>query len=116
MMLDSFTLKLLFFVCGVLLGIYLPLAGLYLLSSIRKGPSGFRLVWTTFLRVILVLFGFLVLLVAIGMVTEIFPVIEQLEKRIEYYTWLGGGAIFAFFAGAILFFVGIWKAWRTRTA
>ena len=42
-MLTSFTLNLLYFVCGVLIGIYLPLAGLYFLRFIRKTPFGFRL-------------------------------------------------------------------------
>ena len=112
-MLTSFTLKLLFFVCGVLLGIYLPLVGLYLLHFIRKTPFGFRLVWTASLRVISVLLGLVVLSIAVGMLVDF---IGQSEYRLKYSAWLGWGVIFAFFAGTILFFVGVWKAWRVRAA
>jgi hypothetical protein len=113
-MLNSFTLKLLFFVCGVLLGLYLPLAGLYLLRFIRKRPSGFRLVWTASLRVILVLFGLLLLMVAAGVLIDFIG--GQSEYQLKYSAWLGWGVIFAFVAGTILFFVGVWKAWRARAA
>ena len=109
-MLDFATIKVLFFVWGVLLGIYLPLAALYLFRFIRKRPSGFRLVWTAGLRVILVLFGFFVLLLTLGMLTEVRPAFEDFERRQEVNMWLGGGAFFAFLAGAILFFVGVWRA------
>jgi hypothetical protein len=113
-MLTSFTLKLLFFVCGVLLGIYLPLAGLYFLHFIRKTPFGSRLAWKASLRVISVLFGLVLLFTALGVLIE--SIGGQSEYQLKYSAWLGWGAIFAFFAGAILFFVGVWKAWRARAA
>ena len=113
-MLTSFTLKLLFFVCGVLLGIYLPLAGLYFLHFIRKTPFGFRLVWEASLRVIWVLFGLALFMGALGALIDFTG--GQSEYQLKYSEWLGWGAIFAFSAGAILFFVGVWKAWRARAA
>jgi hypothetical protein len=113
-MLTSFTLRLLFFVCGVLLGIYLPLAGLYFLHFIRKTPFGFRLVWKASLRVISVLFGLVLLMFALGVLIDIIG--GQSEYQLKYSEWLGWGVIFAFSAGTILFFAGVWKAWRARAA
>ena len=113
-MLTSFTLDILFFVCGVLLGIYLPLAGLYFLHFIRKTPFGWRLVWKASLRVIPVLFGLAFLFFALDALIE--SIGGQFEYQQKYAAWLGWGAIFAFFAGTILFFVGVWKAWRARAA
>jgi hypothetical protein len=113
-MLTSFTLNLLYFVCGVLIGIYLPLAGLYFLRFIRKTPFGFRLAWKAGLRVILVLFGFFSLFIAVGALIEFSG--GSSEYHLKYSAWLGWGVIFAFFAGTILFFAGAWKAWRARAA
>lgn len=113
-MLTSFTINLLYFVYGVLIGIYLPLAGLYLLRFARKTPFGFQLVWKASLRVVLILFCLLLLFGALGALIELsggFP--EYYEK---YSAWLGWGVIFAFVTGTILFFVGVWKAWRARAA
>ena len=113
-MLTSFTLKLLYFVFGVLIGVYLPLAGLYFLRFVRKTPFGFRLVWKASLRVTLVLFGLLSLFLAGGVLIEFSGGMS--EYYLKYSPWLGWGAIFGFFAGIILFFVGVWKAWRARAA
>src|SRR5688572_7506029 len=113
-MLTPFTLSLLYFVCGVLIGIYLPLAGLYFLHFMRKTPFGIRLVWTASPRVILVLFGLLLLIIAVGALIEFSGGMS--EYHLKYSVWLGWGTIFAFFAGIILFFVGAWKAWRARPA
>lgn len=112
-MLTSFTLNLLYFVFGVLIGIYLPLAGLYLLRFFRnKTPSGFRLVWKASLRVVLILFCLFSLLFALGVLIEFSG--GQSEYRLKYSEWLGWGVIFAFFIGTILFLAGLWKAWRAR--
>jgi hypothetical protein len=113
-MLTAFTLSLLYFVWGVLIGIYLPLAGLYFLHFVRKRPFGFRLVWKASLRVVLVLFGLCSLFFALGALIELSGGFS--EYSLKYSAWLGWGAIFAFFAGTILFFAGVWKAWRARAA
>jgi hypothetical protein len=113
-MLTSFTLTLLYFVLGVLIGIYLPLAGLYFLGFIRKTPFGFQLAWKGGLRVILVLFALFSLFFAVGVLIEFSG--GSAEYNLKYSAWLGWGAIFAFFAGTILFFAGVWKAWRARAA
>src|SRR5262249_2071162 len=111
--LNTFTLSLLNFLCGVLIGIYLPLAGLYFLRFVRKTPFGFRL-WKARLRVVLVLFGFLLVFMVIGVLRYLEGSPEATPE--EYVAWLGWGAIFGFFAGTILFFVGVWKGWRARAA
>jgi MFS family permease len=111
-MLNPSTLQLVYFVSGVLVGIYLPLAGLHLLRTFSRTPFGFRLVWQASLRVAFVLFGFLLFSVAFTALQESF---REGSTNINA-AWLGWGAIFGFFAGAILFFAGVWKAWKARAA
>jgi hypothetical protein len=111
-MLTSLTVSLLYFVFGVLIGIYLPLAGLYFLRFVHKTPFDFRLVWKSSLRVVLILFGLLLLFFALGALLDV----ESPEFHLKYSAWLGWGAILGFFASTILFFAGVWKAWRARAA
>jgi hypothetical protein len=112
MQLNPFTLSLLNFLCGLLIGIYLPLAALYFLRFVRKMPFGFRLVWKASLRVVSVLFGFLLVFMMIGVLRYLEESPEATPE--EYRVWLGWGGIFGFFTGTILFFAGLWKAWRAR--
>ena len=111
-MLSAFTLKLLYFVCGVLIGIYVPLAGLYLFHFFRKTALGFRLLWKASLRLVLILFCLILLLGVLAVLIELTG--GQSEYQLKYSAWLGWGVIFAFFTGTILFFAGLWKAWRAR--
>jgi hypothetical protein len=109
-MLTSSTLTLLNFLSGVLIGIYLPLVGLYFLRFVRKTPFGFRLVWKATLGVVLVLFGFFSLLVALVALLDSLGGLRPESSS----DWFGFGVIFAFFTGTILFSAGLWKAWRAH--
>jgi hypothetical protein len=111
-MLSTYTLKLLYFVFGVLIGIYLPLAGLNLFYFFRKTALGFRLLWKASLRLVLILLCLILLLGVLGFLIELTGGFS--EYHLEYSAWLGWGVIFAFFAATILFFAGLWKAWRAR--
>ncbi|MGZ8946710.1 MAG: hypothetical protein ACXW1W_14960 [Methylococcaceae bacterium] len=108
-MLSPFTLSLLHFLLGVLVGIYLPLAALYFVLFIRKAHLGLHLIWEVILRLALAVFGFFLVFLIIGLVLPNLGELEQLEK---YNIWLGFGAIIAFFAGVFLFLVSLWKARR----
>jgi hypothetical protein len=107
-MLTYATLSLLNFVLGAIVGIYLPLAGLYLFAFARRGHFGFALVWRTGLRLLLALFGFFMVLAVLGFAVDLSG------GNFKFTAWLGIGAIVAFFTGTVLFFVGIWRAWKAR--
>jgi len=111
-MLTSFTLSLVHFVIGIVTGIYLPLAVLYLVGFVRKGHFGLKLIWQAILRVFMVLFGFIMVMAALGFVEEMLGSPEQLE---EYAVWIGFGLILGLFAGIVLFIVGLRRARSTPT-
>jgi hypothetical protein len=106
-MLTSSTLNLLNFVFGVVIGIYLPLASLSLFSFFRKTRIGFRLILAASLRLLMLLFGFFLVIAALGLSADF---LQGSEKPEEHALWLGLGIIVAFLAGTVLFLVGLWKA------
>jgi hypothetical protein len=111
-MLSSSTLSILNFVFGVVLGIYLPLACLYLLHFFRKSQFGFRLVWTAGLRLLVVVFGALLVLFILGLAADFLSGGEQTKE--QNALWLGLGTIFSFLGGTVLFFIGIRRGWKAR--
>jgi uncharacterized membrane protein HdeD (DUF308 family) len=66
--------------------------------------------WRASLRLILVLFGFLLVSAVLGLLVDFE---HQSEER---SFWLGLGFIVAFLAGIVLFFAGLWKAWKARAS
>ena len=104
-MLTSYTLDILNFLVGVIVGVYLPLAGLYLFNFSRQRRFGFRVMWQAGLLFLLICFGFLLLLVAFGLAVDF---LKGSEQEFGRHTGVAGlGALIAFLGGTILFFVGL---------
>jgi hypothetical protein len=112
-MLNSLTLDILNFAFGAVIGIYLPLACLYLFQFFRKSSVGFRLVWTASLRLLAVVLGALLLFLILGVAADFLGGGEQQEA--ESVMWLGFGAIFSFLGGTVLFFIGLIRGWKAHT-
>ena len=113
MQLTSFTVNFIFLVFGVMIGAYLPLALVYLVSFFRREHLGFILIWRAAVRLAVIVLLFFLVLAALGLTVQLLGLKETDE---DAYMFLGLGSTGSFLVGIVLFVVGVVRGRRRIAA
>lgn len=113
MQLTSFAVKFILLVSGIMIGAYLPLALVYLVSFFRRERLGFILIWRAAVRLAAIALLFFLIFVALGLIVQLLGLKETDD---DAYIFLGFGAMGGFLVGIVLFFVGFARGRRRIAA
>ena len=106
-MLSSLAILIVLFASGVIMAIYLPLALAYIVSIIRKTHFGMQMIWKVMLRLVTVLFVYIMLVGFLGLILDGLNLLDQGTPEEDMA--LGFGFMIGFVVGIILFLIGILK-------
>jgi hypothetical protein len=113
-MLRPTTINFILLAFGVIIGAYLPLALIYLVSFFRRQRFGVILIKKAAARLAVIALLLLLILAALGFTHDLLGLNpRQLEQ--EPATFLGWGFLGSFFVGIILFIIGLVRG-RSRVA
>jgi hypothetical protein len=103
------TINFIILALGVIIGAYLPLALIYLVSFFRQQRFGFVLIKKAAVRLGVIIVLFFLIFVALGLTNLLFGP-EGITDEGDAY--LGGGIAGGFFVGIILFIIGLVRGRR----
>lgn len=105
-MLTPVTINFILVAFGIIIGAYLPLALIYLVSFFRRERFGFILIWKTAVRLAVIALLLLLIFAALGFTEKLLSLNpKQLEQ--DSAAFLGFGFLGSFFVGIILFIIGL---------
>ena len=115
MQLAPFTVNFISLVVGVMLGAYIPLALLYLISFFRRERLGLILIWRAAVRLAVIVILLFFIFMALGIFIASLP--EEATEALgeEKAPYLGSGLVGGFLVGVILFVIGLMRG-RRRVA